>query len=340
MVERTLKTPTGQIPIIKTMLERADVVGGIGVRLGIKRDRYLVPTGLYGVGNPGADSPVLVTANYKLSLDALRKELGGIDAWILVLNTLGVNVWCAAGKGTFATDELIYHVKDSGLDKIVSHRKLILPQFGATGVAARPVKKASGFRVVWGPIQARDIKAFLKAGMKTDKLMRSVTFSLRERTVLIPVEVSFMLKPAALMLLAALVLSGIGPEVFSPQAAWQRGSVLLAALLTGIVAGAVAVPFLLPWIPGRAFSFKGALTGALGGIGVVYLFRSPVFDLENIAILLASMALSSFLAMNFTGSTPFTSPSGVEKEMRYGIPLQAIAAVTVVVLWITAGFIS
>ena len=76
------------------------------VRWGIGRMNYRVDPGLYSLGNPDALSPVLVSANYKMSFDRLRESLPGRNAWILVLDTDGVNVWCAAGKGTFGTEEL------------------------------------------------------------------------------------------------------------------------------------------------------------------------------------------------------------------------------------------
>jgi hypothetical protein len=50
------------------------------------------------------------------------------------------------------------------------------------------------------------------------------------------------------------------------------------------------------------------------------------------------MVISSYLAMNFTGSTPFTSLSGVEKEMRKAIPLQAAVALIALVAWVGAAF--
>src|SRR3972149_4169926 len=74
---------------------------------GIGRDRCRVAPGLYALGAPGGDSPVLVTANYKLTFDVLRRDAAGLDAWILVLDTRGINVWCAAGEGTFGTEEAI-----------------------------------------------------------------------------------------------------------------------------------------------------------------------------------------------------------------------------------------
>ena len=82
-----------------------------------------------------------MTANYKLSFDAIRKNLSGQNGWILVLDTKGINVWCAAGKGTFGTNELVKRIRLVSLEKIVNHKRLILPQLGAAGVAAHKVKE-------------------------------------------------------------------------------------------------------------------------------------------------------------------------------------------------------
>ena len=112
----------------------------------------------------------------------------------------------------------------------------------------------------------------------------------------------------------------------------------LTAYAAGILGGAVAAPILLPWIPGRAFALKGTLTGIIAGLAVVAAFNSSLIWLEAAALVLITVVISSYLAMNFTGSTPFTSPSGVEKEMRKAIPLQALTALTAVVAWIGSGF--
>jgi len=93
----------GFVPLISTHLIFKDFLGAVMVRWGINRDKYRVTHGLYAAGKPGKESDVFVTANYKLSFDALRKNLAGVNGWILMLDTKGVNVWCAAGKGTFGT---------------------------------------------------------------------------------------------------------------------------------------------------------------------------------------------------------------------------------------------
>ena len=99
------------MPQVATTVSARDFWGTLGARIGIIRRNYKVAPGLYAVGSPGPQSPVLVTANYKLSFDALRHRLGGIDAWLLVVDTRGINVWCAAGKGSFSTEEVIQSVR-------------------------------------------------------------------------------------------------------------------------------------------------------------------------------------------------------------------------------------
>ena len=121
---------------------------------------------------------MLVTANFKMSFDFLRSRLTGRDAWILVLDTKGVNVWCAAGKGTFGTDELLRRVAAVRLADIVSHRKLIVPQLGATGVSAYQVHERSEWHVKFGPVRAKDLPAYLDAGTKATPGMRRVRFTL------------------------------------------------------------------------------------------------------------------------------------------------------------------
>ena len=163
-VENFVDTPAGPVPRVKTRLERSDLMGALSARLGIKRDQYKIAPGLYCVGRPGPDSPVLVTANYKLTFDALRRELTSFDAWILVVDTRGINVWCAAGKALFSTREVVQQVKHSRLETVVHHKQLIMPQLAATGVSALHVKKESGFTVIWGPVQASNIKRFVMQG--------------------------------------------------------------------------------------------------------------------------------------------------------------------------------
>ena len=316
-----------------------DRLGTAGARLGVIRRRYRVAPGLYAVGSPGPDSPVLVTANYKLSFDSLRFSVSGIDAWLLVADTRGINVWCAAGKGTFSAGEVSDLVRRSRLAEVVSHRRLVLPQLAAPGVTAREVTRDCGFSVRFGPVRATDLPAWLERDGQGDEAMREVTFTLAERAVLIPVELYLLARPLVGLVVLALVLSGIGPGVFSLTAAVQRGALLLGATGLGILAGAVLVPLLLPWLPARQFWLKGVYTGLAVAALARPLVATGVSGVEQAALTLWAVAVSSYLAMNFTGSTPFTSLSGVEREMRRGLPVQLLAVGAAAVLWVVAPFI-
>ena len=171
---------------------------------------YTVEPGLYALGNPNDQSPVLVTANYKMSFDRLRGALPSQNMWILVLDTKGINVWCSAGKGTFGTTELVNRIQSAGLAKVVSHRELILPQLAGPGVAAHEVKKLSGFKVIYGPIRSKDLPAFLENGLKATLEMRLKTFTARERIALIPLELVSAMKVGVIVLLLLFLIAFLG----------------------------------------------------------------------------------------------------------------------------------
>ena len=320
------------IPTVSTRLGMRDRVGRLRVRWGMGRGRYRVDPGLYRVGSPTPESPVLVTANFKLTFDVLRSTLAGIDTWILVLDTNGVNVWCAAGKGTFGTDELVRRVKEAGLEDVVSHRRLVVPQLGATGVSAHKVKRICDFKVVYGPVRASDIQEFLAAGMHATDEMRRVTFTIGERAELVGVELAAVLKWVIPLFLLALLIDGSASILERTTSVVTKGAPLLAGVLTGTV----LVPVLLPWIPGRAFSLKGGVLGA-AVVGATIAVLPGGHSATGIAqAFLFGTAIASFLAMQFTGATTFTSPSGVEWEMRRALIFQIAAVVLAVGIGIAA----
>ena len=309
------------VPVVSTRLGTRDRLGAFAVRCDIGRMRYTVEPGLWAVGSPAPESPVLVTASYKLSFDSLRRELGGLDAWILVLDTKGINVWCAAGKGTFGTRELERRILAVRLDRVVSHRTLILPQLAAPGVSAHEVEQASGFRVRYGPVRARDIRPFLAAGMVKDARMRRVRFGLAERLTLAPTELvhawPFLL---AVLGVAALLAVPLGPG-------WGARALSRAIPLVGaVVVGTVVFPALLPVLPFRAFALKGALLGAVWGGAAALVERASMASAG--ALVLLSASLVSFLAMSFTGSSTFTCQPGAALEVKRGlVPMIVGAAV-------------
>jgi hypothetical protein len=289
---------------------------------------YLVPPGLYAIGSPTPGDPVLVTANYKMSYDLVRRELAGHNLWLLVLETNGINVWCAAGKGTFGTEELVNRIKSSRLADLVQHRVLILPLLGAPGVSAFEVRARTGFSVNFAAIEARDIPRYLDGGMTTTPQMRALTFTMSERLVLIPVELVIALKGSVWIVPLLALAAGWRDGRFAPAAAIPA----VLAYLGAIAAGAIVTPLALPWLPTRSFAVKGAVVGFLWSM--LFLAMTGWRGLAAAATVLLVSTVSSFLALNFTGSTPYTSRSGVKREMRLSMPVMAGALVVGIGCWV------
>ena len=138
-------------------------------------------TGLIKIGNPDRNSPVFLTCNYHLTVERVKRVLKGIDAYLLVANSRGINVWCAATGGLFTNHNVISVLKVTGVEELVDHRNIMLPQLAATGVEADVVKKKTGWKVIWGPVYAKDIPAFIRNKLKKTPKMREVEFPLRQR---------------------------------------------------------------------------------------------------------------------------------------------------------------
>jgi hypothetical protein len=335
----SIQTPAGNIPQISTQLDWIDYIGAIRVRWGMKRDQYRVNPGLYAVGTPNERSDVFVTANYKLTFDTVRKNIAGLDAWVLVLDTKGINVWCAAGKGTFGTDELVRRIRLTLLEKIVIHRRLVLPQLGATGVAAHLVKKASGFTVLFGPIRASDIRPFINANYKVTKEMRQVNFGWYDRLILTPNDFVYGFRYLLAVVIVYIILSGVNRSGISFQMAAGNAIAATVNIALSYFAGIVLTPVLLPYIPFRMFAFKGYVVGLVLAIVLALYNMLSTNILGMMSWFLLLPAISSFMAMNFTGSSTYTSLSGVKKEMKIAVPIQIASVAMAAILLIAKNVI-
>ncbi|MFW9813713.1 MAG: HgcAB-like fusion protein [Candidatus Thorarchaeota archaeon] len=143
--------------------------------------------GLIPVGEPTPDSPVLCTCNFDLTVRRLYRLLktSKINSWILVAPTDGINVWCASCGKNFNAGSVITAIKISSLEKYVNHRRIILPQLGASGIDPKKVSRITGWRCIWGPVHMEDIPSFLSdfpksVRNKTEK-QRKVRFGFANR---------------------------------------------------------------------------------------------------------------------------------------------------------------
>jgi len=315
-------TKAGMLPRIGFNWSLSDRIGEIAARFGYKRMEYAISPGLYALGTPDENSPVLVSANYKLSFDVLRRD-SKINAWVLVIDTKGINVWCAAGKGTFCDAEIIKRIKETKLEKIVKHKTIILPLLSAPGVAAHEIRKHTGFKAVFGPVEAYDIKKFIDNGMKNDAAMKTVEFPAMRRLEVAWLELSVSLDKAFWPFVIFVLVSGIEKTGYNFYAGAYRAFFYGGGVLTGIVSGSVIFSLLLPYLPGRYFSFKGGVLGTFTAALVLTAMNAasmPMYFIKIPAFLLLSAGVASFAAMNYTGATTFTSISGVKKEIKDSLP--------------------
>ncbi len=321
-------------PQISSRLTKLDTLGTWKVRFDIGRMSYTVDPGVYALGQPTIHSPILVTANYKLTFDALRSAIPDLTAWILVLDTDGINVWCAAGKGTFGTANLFKHIEQYQIAELVSHRELILPQLGAPGICAHEIQKISGFRVIYGPILARDIPAFMAQGKKATPAMRIKTFHWQERMVLVPIETVHGMTRMFWLLMLMFFLSLL-LHYHNMQLGLMIGLKCMATLLSAFFVAVTLTPLLLPYIPGRALTIKGWNIGMLWVciLGIIQYHNMPFTWLEFGGLASIGLAITGFCAMEFTGATTYTSLSGVKKEMRWAVPMQLMLLILGWISW-------
>ncbi|MFQ5739692.1 MAG: HgcAB-like fusion protein [Acidobacteriota bacterium] len=276
-------------------------------------------TGLRRIGTPDRHSPVLLTCNFQLTVERVWRALKGIDAYLLVANSRGVNVWCAATGGLLTNHDVLSVLKTSGIEDLVDHRNVILPQLAATGIEGGIVHRKSGWKVIWGPVDVAFLPAFLSAGLKTTVEMRTVAFPWPQRAEM-AVAWAFPISLFALL---------VWPV-------WPQGVLPLAGLVWGLSffifltfpcyekflrrgrkpVGFVFFDFgergflLLPWI-----AFLLTLVGwTLLGDG----FSWPLILRWS----LSSLVVVLLLSLDLMGSTPLYK-SGLHEDRLLGIELQS-----------------
>jgi len=138
------------------------------------------PVALYKVGSPDDKSPVIVTGNYELTVRRVAKSLQGLDCWLLICDSRGINVWCSSLSGHFSEKDIIHAIKLVHLSKYVSHQKIILPQLCAPGVDIQAIEQGTGFAPVFGPVYIEYIHEFLSSNGDEPNL-RKVKFDTWQR---------------------------------------------------------------------------------------------------------------------------------------------------------------
>jgi len=166
--------------------------------------------------------------------------------------------------------------------------------------------------------------------------MRRVNFGFIDRVVLIPVDFIYRLGYLLGGLVFAFIISGINKEGISAARIFENGLPVARNIFLAYVSGIVITPMILPYIPARSFAMKGFITGLAVYILLFFTHGLGSSLTEILGWFFLITSLSSFVAMNFTGSSTYTSLSGVKKEMKTALPLQIVSGI-IAVLFVIAG---
>jgi len=181
-------------------------------------------TGYQRIGNPDEDSPVMLTGNFHLTILRLKKATRGLNYHLLVANSKGINVWCAATGGHLNNHSVISVIMTSGIADKVKHNKIILPQLAAPGVESKVIQKKTGWKVLWGPVDAKNIPDFVNLNFEKTSAMKKVEFRFIQR-----VEMAIMW-----IFIIALVLMPIWGPLYQLEAVFLLCQITLTALLAFI----------------------------------------------------------------------------------------------------------
>jgi ubiquinone/menaquinone biosynthesis C-methylase UbiE len=279
-----------------------------------------IEPGLYVVGEPDGRSAVLVTGNYDLTVRRVVSALDGrADVWLLVVDSSGINVWCAAGGGFLTADKIVGAVRTADLGRFVEHHALVLPQLCANGVDGWRIRKELGWGVHWGPIRASDIPEYLAAGRRKPESMRLVRFPLRDRLEMVT---------ATLGLYALMILL--------PVAFLWRDRLLPVAI--GLLGLSYFYAVVLPWLPGRDGLAKSVPLAAIAWLAML---GYSVLAGELTAQLcftrsLGVIALSVFVGAELQGMSPRMrgeQANWIYEALIFSLLLAAYLAVPHIVGW-------
>ena len=245
-----------------------------------------VRSGLYRIGSPTRDSPLLLTSNFYMTFKQVVKALQGQHCWLMVQDTEGWNVWCAADARIFSAEKAAALMRAYDVDNLLNGKTIIVPRLG--GRIAKRLSELTGWRVIKGPIEARDLPAFIEGGLVATRPMRNLRryYSFPHR-----------LRVGAVTALVAIFCDL--PFLFILK------EFLPLFLAFGLVSS-FALAIFHYWIPGRTGVVKELLLGALAFIGLACwtAAQGQPLTLRLGWVMLALLIYSFVLGFMYQSTTP------------------------------------
>ena len=253
--------------------------------------------GLRTVGRPGPGAPVFATCNFDLTVRRVIRALRGLDCYLLVAPSKGINVWCAAGGGMFNAHSIVSVLKTSHIAEKVNHRMLILPQLSAPGIDVARVERETGWHCKFGPVYAQDIPAYVAANFRKTEAMRQVRFPLGDR-----------LEMAIMWATPLSLVAGILVAIFSLR---SLPGVLALIWSFALLLLAFYEP-VMRFVPGPVGLVKTFVLGMIGVVGVA-VYGLMIGGWEPWVVIgwsLGVLSVALVLGFDLEGQSPF-DPSAV-----------------------------
>jgi ubiquinone/menaquinone biosynthesis C-methylase UbiE len=324
----SLKVPNKPPPAVLRDQKMRGIRGQIrNISCILRAGSALIPIepGLYIYGNPSEQSPVMITANYQRTVRLVGSVLQDQDVYLLVADTMGENVWCAARGDKFGLKEVAEVIKATRIQELIQHRKLILPQLAAGGIDHREVKTTTGWSCRFGPIYAKDIPVYLTSGRKTEK-QRTISFNMKERLEM-ALQQSYFLSKFFFFWFFLIGIVGIN---ILPQVSLFSIAILLFPMIWLVY---ILFALIFHLFPTRSFLRRGIYYGGLLTIiflGVGNILEYTIIGMSQWAVI--GFAIGMFLGMDYSGATPISKPTEIDREYPTMIILLGVCLILLIVL--------
>ena len=281
------------------------------------RKTLCVEPGLYFTGNNyDINTPLLTTGNNLLTVFMVWRAIRNRNLRILIVDTEGINVWCASGKGQFSAERIMEQI-DRYPDHIISEdtATLILPKLSLSGVSLAKLRKY-GIKAKIGPVYASELPAYLDEIPFKNRNKDVFRFSLKDRL--------FTLLPTLLQMIKyALFISAglfIWHVFFKTKIYWQVLPVMILITIIYIIFFYI--------LPTKKFTVKGLflfILMASGFSAYYFIFNRGKMDfLTYLFLILFSGGANLLFALSYTGDSGVSNYSLVRREVAVFLPVTAL----------------
>lgn len=306
---------------------KRDFIKSIIDQVFLFKKTFSVKPGLYYTGDHyDITAPILVTCNYHLTVYKLWKTVNHLNTRILVIDTEGINVWCAAGKGKFCTAAIQEQLEKvdpnqlSVLEISKEHRlPLVIPKLALSGVKLKKLIDLN-YQPIIGPIYMEEIPDFLHQKPLINCKTEKFEFDISDRLFTLPGSLLQFLLYSIYPAIPLFLLNAIFPNGCS-NILWYQIPILFFSVATLYI-------IIFPYLPSRKFAIKGLTLASCLLLPILVVFFINPISIGSIysSLSLVSIVLATgiFFGLYYTGNSGVSNYSLVKLEIVRYLPISAI----------------